>query len=241
MTYIEGFLTPVPTASRDAYSAHAASAAPILHDMGVVRIVECWGDDVPRGKLNDMWGAVNAAEDETVVFSWFEYPDRATRNAAVEKMMNDPRMEEMGRSMPFDGRRMIWGGFASVSDQGDANGTGYVDGVVMPVPAADHQAFAEFARGVASMFTENGATRVMDALGDDVKAGKLTDFQRAVRLEEGETVGYGWVEWPDKATRDAGWERIMADPRMQERVPPFDGKRMIFGGFVPILDGKGEA
>ncbi|WP_298089968.1 DUF1428 domain-containing protein [uncultured Sphingomonas sp.] len=136
---------------------------------------------------------------------------------------------------------MIWGGFASVSDQGDANGTGYVDGVVMPVPAADHQAFAEFARGVASMFTENGATRVMDALGDDVKAGKLTDFQRAVRLEEGETVGYGWVEWPDKATRDAGWERIMADPRMQERVPPFDGKRMIFGGFVPILDGKGEA
>lgn len=237
MTYVEGFLVAVPTANKDAYREHAEKAAPIFRELGATRMVESWGDDVPRGKLNDLYGAVQAKDDETVVFSWFEYPDRATRDAANEKMMADPRMKEFGKDMPFDGQRMIWGGFDSVHDAGSPTGVGYIDGVVMPVRADGRADYARFAERTGPAFLEYGALRVVDAFGDDISAGKVTDFQRAVHQEDGETVAYGWVEWPDKATRDTGWEKIMADPRMTEAgEPPFDGKRMMFGGFVPLVD-----
>jgi uncharacterized protein YbaA (DUF1428 family) len=238
MTYVEGFLTPVPTANKDKYRAHAEQASAMLREFGVGRFVETWGDDVPRGKLNDLWGAVDARDDETVLFSWFEYPDKATREAAVKRMMDDPRMPEMAKDMPFDGKRMIYGGFESVSDAGGASRPGYVDGVV--VPASDPDGYRRFAELCAPVFLEHGATRVVDTLADDVKAGEVTDFPRAVRLEQGETVGFGWVEWPDKAARDAGWEQVMADPRMATAAAPFDGKRMIFGGFTMLIDDRGE-
>jgi len=79
-------------------------------------MVEAWGDDVPRGKLNDFHGAVQAGSEETVVFSWMEYPDKATREAGFEKMMADPRMQPQGE-MPFDGTRMIYGGFEPLLDE----------------------------------------------------------------------------------------------------------------------------
>nr|WP_235524148.1 DUF1428 domain-containing protein [Sphingomonas sp. Leaf33] len=128
------------------------------------------------------------------------------------------------------------GGFESVSDAGDGRGTGFIDGIVLPVKTADRAAFAQFARGVAAPFLEHGALRVMDTVADDVQPGKQTDFFRAILAEAGEEPSFGWVEWPDRATRDAGWEAIMADPRMQGNDAPFDGKRMIFGGFTPIID-----
>lgn len=236
MTYVEGFLLAVPTASKDAYREHAATALPMLKAFGVARMVEGWGDDVPRGKLNDFYGAVRAGEDETVVFSWFEYPDRAARNAASEKMMTDPGMEAIVTDPPFDGKRMIWGGFECVSDVGRAAGTGYIDGVVLPLRADARDAYRTFCERVGPVFLEHGATRVMDAVADDVQDGKVTDFNRAVLREEGEVAAFGWVEWPDKSARDAGWEKVMADPRMGGEDAPFDGKRMIFGGFVPLLD-----
>ena len=101
----------VPTANKDVYARHAADAAALFKEFGVARMVECWGDDVPDGKVNDFKGAVQAKSDETVVFSWFEYPDKATRDAASKRMMEDPRMEKMSQDMPFDGKRMFWGGF----------------------------------------------------------------------------------------------------------------------------------
>lgn len=114
MTYVEGFVAAVPTANKDAYTRHAQEALPLFKEYGVTRMVENWGDDVPRGKLTDFYGAVQAKDDETIVFSWFEYPDKATRDAAGKKMMADPRMEQMGANMPFDGKRMIFGGFTPV-------------------------------------------------------------------------------------------------------------------------------
>lgn len=93
MTYVEGFVVAVPTANKEAYRKHAAEAAPLFKEFGVARMVECWGDDVPDGKVNDFKGAVQAKPDETVVFSWFEYPDKATRDAANEKMMSAPPIE----------------------------------------------------------------------------------------------------------------------------------------------------
>ena len=116
MSYIEGFVVPVPKASKELYKKHAATAAVIFKEFGVTRMVEAWGDDVPDGKLTDFQRAVQAAPDEEVVFSWFEYPDKATRDAANKKMMEDPRMKAMGSEMPFDGKRMIFGGFSTIVD-----------------------------------------------------------------------------------------------------------------------------
>jgi uncharacterized protein YbaA (DUF1428 family) len=113
MPYIDGMVAAVPKANRQAYIAHAAKAADLLRSWGATRVVENWGDDVPKGENNDFYSAVQAKPDEVVVFSWIEYPDKATRDAAMQKMMSPEMMEEFGE-MPFDGRRMIFGGFETL-------------------------------------------------------------------------------------------------------------------------------
>ncbi|UFN48353.1 DUF1428 family protein [Roseomonas sp. OT10] len=115
MNYVEGFVLAVPTANKEAYLRHAAAAAPVFKELGVLRHVECWGDDIPPGKVNDFRTAVHAKDDETVVFSWFEYPSKDVRDAVNAAMRTDPRFAEMGE-MPFDGRRMIFGGFLPILD-----------------------------------------------------------------------------------------------------------------------------
>jgi len=238
MTYVEGFVVAVPTASKEAYRKHAADAAPLFKEFGVARMVEAWGDDVPDGKVNDLKGAVQAKDDETVVFSWFEYPDKATRDAANGKMMSDPRMAAMGGDMPFDGKRMIIGGFDSIVDDTAGGAMGYADGYVLPVPDGNKDAYRALAEKASQVFRDHGATRVVEAWGDDVPDGKVTDFARAAHKQDGETVVFSWVEWPSKEARVAGWEKVMADERMQPdgTEVPFDGKRMIYGGFTPIVE-----
>ena len=240
MTYIEGFVLAVPTANKDEYEKHASEAAPLFKDLGVTRMVENWGDDVPKGKVTDFQGAVQAKDDETVVFSWFEYPDRKTRDAATAKMMSDPRMEEMGKTMPFDGKRMIIGGFETFVDEKVEGQTGYTDGYILPVPTDKKDAYAKMAREMAGKFKNMGALRVVEAWGDDIPDGKITDYKRAVKAEDGENVVYSYVEWPDKETRDAAWAKMMNDPEMSSPSDmPFDGKRMFWGGFKPIIDTAG--
>lgn len=116
MSYVDGFLIPVPANRKKDFIAQAMKMAPIFKEFGATRVVECWGDDVPDGKVTDFKGAVKAKDDETVVFSWIEYPSKEVRDAANKRMMEDPRMKEM-RDMPFDGKRMIFGGFAPVLDE----------------------------------------------------------------------------------------------------------------------------
>lgn len=114
----------------------------------------------------------------------------------------------------------------------------YVDGFVMAVPTANKQKFIDHATEGDSVFMEHGASRVRECWGDDVPEGKQTDFRRAVQAKDDETVVFSWVEWPDKAARDAGMEKVMADPRMKpENNPmPFDGMRLIYGGFSPVVE-----
>ena len=120
MAYIDGFVLAVPTASKDKFIAHANQGNSVFIEQGATRAWECWGDDVPDGKLTDFRRAVQAKEDETVVFSWIEWPDKATRDACFAKMeelmKTDPRMRD--NPMPFDGKRMIFGGFVPVVQLG---------------------------------------------------------------------------------------------------------------------------
>ncbi|WP_326523896.1 DUF1428 domain-containing protein [Sphingomonas sp.] len=131
---------------------------------------------------------------------------------------------------------MIISGFTSIVDEGSGRG-GYIDGFVAPVRPAKKEAYREMAQHAAGIFQEYGAVRVVEGWGDDVLDGKVTDYKRAVKAEGDENVVYSWIEWPDKAARDAGWAKVMADERMKPPGDmPFDGKRMFWGGFLPILD-----
>lgn len=117
MKYVDGFVVAVPAENKEAYQALAAKAAPLFKEFGALRVVECWADDVPDGKVTDFRMAVKAEEHEVVVFSWIEYPSKEVRDEANQKMMSDPRMKEFGETMPFDGKRMIYGGFSSILDE----------------------------------------------------------------------------------------------------------------------------
>ncbi|WP_053161063.1 DUF1428 domain-containing protein [Pseudomonas sp. P1.8] len=111
MSYVDGFIAAVPTANRAQYLKHAEIAAQIFKENGALEVVECWGDDVPQGKVTSFPLAVKLKEDETVAIGWIIWPDKETRNAAMDKMMQDPRMQPDVNPMPFDGQRMVFGGF----------------------------------------------------------------------------------------------------------------------------------
>lgn len=115
MTYIDGFLIPVPAGNRAAYLAMAKEAAQVFLDCGALRVVEAWADDIKSGKINDFRTAVLAKSDEEMVFSWIEWPSKETRDAGNQKAMNDPRMQIEGE-YPFSGERLIYGGFNSIVD-----------------------------------------------------------------------------------------------------------------------------
>ena len=109
MNYVDGFVVAVPTANRESYLRHAQAAAAVFKEHGALETVECWGDDVPEGKLTSFPMAVQRKDDETVVFSWITWPSRAARDEGMKKSMADSRLQ--ASSMPFDGKRVIYGGF----------------------------------------------------------------------------------------------------------------------------------
>ncbi|HRW14837.1 MAG: DUF1428 domain-containing protein [Rhodobacteraceae bacterium] len=121
MTYVSGFLLAVPTENRAAYVAMAEKGWEMFRKHGCLSLRENWGVDVPDGKVTSFPMAVKKKEDETVVFSWMEWPDKATCDRAWEAMMKDPAMQDMGE-MPFDGTRMMWGGFEELARFGAPSG-----------------------------------------------------------------------------------------------------------------------
>ena len=116
--YLQGFIVPVSAERQDEYREVAEKFWPIAHDNGAIEHVEAWEADVPDGKQTDFRRAVGLEDGEKVVFSWVAWPDKATAEASHEMMMSDPRMEEFGSEMPFDGKRMYWGGFKPIVDRG---------------------------------------------------------------------------------------------------------------------------
>lgn len=114
MTYVDGFMAAVPTANKEAYRTHAEAAAVVFKEYGALSVVECWGNDLPDGKINSMHTAVLRKEDESVVFSWVTWPDKQTRDEGWQKMIADLRMQPDTNPMPFDGSRLIYGGFEMI-------------------------------------------------------------------------------------------------------------------------------
>ena len=173
-------------------------------------------------------------ETESLVFCWFEYPDRDTRDAANARMHADPQLKILAQTSPFDARRMIYGGFDTIVERGTGPGT-YIDAFVAAVPSANRQAYQDHANSAAALFIEHGALRVVESWGEDVPDGDVTDFRRAVLARDDETVVYSWIEWPDKDRRNSGWAKLERDDRLTPpETLPFDAQRMIYGGFAAL-------
>lgn len=111
MSYIDAFVAAVPTANKEKYIRHASEAVVVFKEHGALNVVECWGDDVPEGETTSFPMAVKCQSGETVVFSWIEWPSRAVRDKAMPLIMEDPRLQPDVNPMPFDGKRLIFGGF----------------------------------------------------------------------------------------------------------------------------------
>lgn len=117
MTYVDGFVAAVPTANREKFKKHAEEAADVFKENGALKVVECWGDDVPEGQVTSFPMAVKCKPDETVVFSWIIWPSRETRDKGMNALMSDSRMQPDKNPMPFDGKRMIFGGFVPIVEK----------------------------------------------------------------------------------------------------------------------------
>ena len=111
MSYVDGYVLAVPTANKEIYKGLAQLAQKVFKDHGAIQVFECWGDDVPAGKVTSFPMAVKCNDGETVVFSWVVWPSKEARTTGMQKSMEDPRMKYDPSTMPFDGKRMIFGGF----------------------------------------------------------------------------------------------------------------------------------
>jgi uncharacterized protein YbaA (DUF1428 family) len=114
MNFVDGFVAAVPVANKEKYVEYANRSAALFKEYGALRVVECWGEDVPDGKLTSFPMAVKKEADEVVLFSWVEWASRDVRDAAWKKMMEDPRMGPDAMPMPLDGKRLIYGGFQMI-------------------------------------------------------------------------------------------------------------------------------
>jgi uncharacterized protein YbaA (DUF1428 family) len=117
MTYVDGFVVAVPNENKEIYKKHAKDAAAVFKEHGALRVAECWGDDVPDGQVTSFPMAVKCQANETVVFSWITWPSKEAHNTGMKKAMDDPRLRSSTNPMPFDGARMIYGGFEMIVDE----------------------------------------------------------------------------------------------------------------------------
>lgn len=236
MTYYTGSIAAVPSANKQKYIEHAAASWPMFQSKGATRMVETWGVDVPKGKVTDFHRAVEASDDETVVFSWIGWPDKTTADAAWQKMESDPEMQHMPE-MPFDGKRMIFGGFTPVFEKGAHTGADYYQGFALAVPENNQNAYVEMAEKGWQLLHKHGARGLIENWGQDVPRGKHTDFYRATKAEDGEIPVFSWSAWPDRATCDAAAKAMQTDTGgMDMANMPFDGMRMMWAGFEPVFD-----
>lgn len=241
MAYIDGFVIAVPTENKQKFVEHANRADGVFMEHGAKRILECWEEDVPPGKVTDFFGAVDAKEGESVAFSWIEWDDKETRDRMYSSMeeisKSDDRFDPEKNPPPFEGKRMIYGGFVPIVEEGEGRQDSYVQGFIVPVRADKREEYRKMAADAWVLFQEYGAHRVVEAWDDDVPEGKWTDFRRAVKATPDEKVVFSFMEWPSRQVCDEAAEKMMKDERMKmpEGEMPFDPARMVYGGFKPVV------
>ncbi|MFV0276339.1 MAG: DUF1428 domain-containing protein [Parahaliea sp.] len=236
MSYYTGLIAAVPTANRAKYLEHARATWPLFQGRGATRLVETWGVDIQAGKVTDFYGAVAARDGESIVYSWIEWPDRATADSAWHDIHNDPASANMP-AMPFDGSRMIFGGFESVFAAGSRAAAGYYQGFSLAVPEANRAAYVKMAGDAWPAFRKGGCLGMFENWGVEVQRGEQTDFYRATKAQDGEVPLFSWTAWPDRATCEAAAKAMEAEMGdFDFSSMPFDGMRMMWGGFEPIFD-----
>jgi uncharacterized protein YbaA (DUF1428 family) len=149
----------------------------------------------------------------------------------------DTRFDPAKHPAPFDGKRMVFGGFVPIVERGEHTSGSYVQGFVIPVPADMKEAYRKMADDAWAMFKGLGALRVVEAWDDDVPEGKVTDLRRAVKAGPDEKVVFSFMEWPSREVCDTAHDAMIKDDLMQmPDVMPFDSKRMVYGGFSPVVE-----
>ncbi|GLQ06481.1 DUF1428 domain-containing protein [Sneathiella chinensis] len=236
MPHFIGCVAAIPIKNKDAYRQHTDSLAPYFKEIGTNYLLEYWENDIPDGKITDFRRSVLAQAGEAIVFSLLEFPDKATADSSYQKMAENEEVRRLETEMPFDGKRMIFGGFTPLTEAPTALDAGYMDVSLLAVPFSNRDAYEQQARHAARIFKEHGALQVAEAWGDSLPNGTLTDFFRAVQATEQENVALSWVQWPSKKARDEGWQKIWADPRMEQigASSLYDHQRRVFGGFTPF-------
>lgn len=237
MSYISGFVAAVPAANKQRYIEHTRQGWEIFSKYGATRQVDCWGVDLTQGKQTDFFRATKAEEGEIPIFAWVEWPSREVCDAAWPEMENDPAMKQMG-DMPFDGKRVFWGGFEPIYWHGESQPGSYIQGFVLAVPRANKKDYIKLADDSKELFTGNGALHLSENWGVDVPRGQHTDFYRATQAKEDEEVLFSWIEWKSRAACDEAAQRMHQQMSEQTDVPemPFDGMRMFWGGFESVFD-----
>ena len=247
MSYVSGFVAAVPTANKAAFIKHCEVSAVAMKKLGATQIVECWGEDVAEGKVTSFPMAVAKKPEETIVFSWVVWPSKAVCDNCVAKMMAGevPELDPKQHPMPFDGKRMLVGGFDMVMAEPKGSpplkaNASYIVGGVAAVPTANKEAYIKYCHEVMSVvLTKLGANRLVECWGVDVPDGEVTSYKMATKQKADETVVFSWAEWPSKEVSHAANAKMMAggvpefDPK--QNPMPFDGQRMFLGGFTPLL------
>lgn len=238
MPYIEGYILAVLETDKQKYREFAKASVSLFQKVNAIRLVEGWGDVVPEGQITDFRRATKAKKGEQVLFSWIEYPDKATRETANKGLPGDPNPADTMPDPPFDCTRMSFGGFKPVVERGDGSRPGYISGYVAPALSASKQAFQKMAENMAAIALDHGALRIIDSWGEDVSDGEVTDFKRAVNAHDDEAIVFGFIEWPSKQVYQDAMPAMHEDRRMPrpEAEMPIDGKRMIFGCFDVLVD-----
>ncbi len=237
MIYVQGMMAPIAIEKKAHYAEFAAKAAQVFKQHGALSVVECWGDDLPDGEINDMKTAVKLEPGETTLFSYVIWPSKSVRDEGMPSVFSNSLFSK-DFDPGMDGRRMFFGGFKPIVSHGKPSGSAnYIDGFLLAVPRTNQETYRQMAEEAWGFFEKYGAVSMFECWGDDVPDGKVTSPAIATQKTPDEDVLFSWVGWPSKDARDKGYETMFQDPDMKppDQVP-FDGSRMMYGGFELIVD-----